>query len=319
MQFSVVICTYNRSHNLPGCIERLARQEGVDGLDWEVVVVDNNSTDDTEAVVERLAAEAPIAIRYVFEGEQGLNYARNRGVAESEGGYFCFVDDDILVGPGWLAALHAALEQNDADAVGGRIHLDESLVLPPWIRPDMYGFLGHQDYGDEPFQMDGKERYPFGGNMAFNRRVVDRIGHFNPKLGRKGAGQKRGELFKGAETDYFHRLAKAGGRIYYEPKAVVYHQILPFQITKRYFRTIHSNAGYQKAFTDQTDYPRTLGGIPLFLFPQFARGVGRYASQLARNGPDWAFRQRMTVGYLLGMMRGYAARKQNISASRGAH
>ncbi len=308
MQFSVIICTYNRSHNLPACVGRLAQQQGVEDLEWELVIVDNNSADATRETVERLAAESPIRIRYAFEKEQGLNYARNHGVLASTGKYFCFVDDDILVSPHWLAALYSALERNDADAVGGRIHLDDSTPLPAWINPEMYGFLGYQDYGDTPFQMDGFRRYPFGGNMAFNRRVVDRIGLFNPKLGRKGSGQKRGGLFKGAETDYFHRLAEAGGRIYYQPEAIVYHQILPFQLTKRYFRTIHFNAGYQKAFTDPKNHGRQLLGVPLFLFPQFARAVGKYLVQAATTGPDRAFRQQMTAGHFLGMIFGYSKR-----------
>ena len=309
MQFSVIICTYNRFQNLPACLGKLARQEKTEGLEWEVVVVDNNSTDRTPETVHDLARQLPINIRYVRESQQGLNHARNRGVMESRGEFFSFVDDDIATEANWLAAVYACFREYDADAVGGRILLDQTLRLPRWIKPEMYGFLGYQDLGDAGFQMDGVSNYPFGGNMAFNRRVVERIGLFNPKLGRKGAGQKRSELFKGAETDYFHRLAARGGaRIFYEPKAVVYHQVLPFQLTKKYFRTIHYNAGYQKALNDPRAYRRQLFGIPLFLFPQFGRSVSRYCRQLLSKGPDYAFHQQMIVGHFMGMMRGYARR-----------
>jgi len=92
--------------------------------------------------------------------------------------------------------------------------------------------------------------------MAFHRRVVEWIGYFNPLLGRKGAGRKRSELFEGAETDYFSRLAAAGeARIFYEPQAIVYHQVMPFQLEKRYFRTIHFDAGYQRAYHDDSGTP----------------------------------------------------------------
>ena len=309
MQFSVIICTYNRFHNLPVCLGKLAGQENAGGLEWEVVVVDNNSTDRTPETVHELARQLPIRIRYVREPQQGLNYARNRGVVESRGEFFSFIDDDITTEANWLAAVYTCFRNHDADAVGGRIHLDPTLSLPKWIKPEMYGFLGYQDLGDEEFRMDGVSNYPFGGNMAFNRRVVDRIGLFNPRLGRRGSGQKRSELFKGAETDYFHRLAASGdARIFYEPKAVVYHQILPFQLTKKYFRTIHYNAGYQKALHDPRAFKRRLFGIPLFLFPQFGRGVSKYLRQLIRRGPDFAFHQQMIVGHFVGMMRGYARR-----------
>jgi len=308
MDFTVIICTYNRASNLPICLGELSRQQNVGDMKWEVLVVDNNSTDNTRETVARLAEELPVSIRYTFESQQGLNYARNRGAQESLGDYFCYVDDDIRVASQWLAALFQTLKSNDADAAGGRIYLDDSIILPRWIKPEMYGFLGHQDFGESPFQMDGISKYPFGGNMAFHRRVIDKIGLFNPLLGRKGSGQKRAELFKGAETDFFHRLAAAGSRIFYAPAAIVYHQVMPFQLCKRYFRTIHYNAGVQKAYHDPQTYHRRLFGIPLFLFAQTARNIARYLGQFFTRGPDWAFRQQMTVGHFLGMMRGYMKR-----------
>lgn len=311
MDFTVIICTYNRSRGLPACIRKLAEQRGVESLDWEVLIVDNNSSDDTRLTVERLAAEEPIKIRYAFESQQGLNYARNHGMQASDGKYFCYVDDDILVDPNWLASLYSALEANDADAVGGRIHLDPGIRLPGWINEDMRGFLGYQDYGDSPFRMDGVERYPHGGNMSFNRRVVDKIGGFNPNLGRKGEGRKRGELFKGAETDYFHRLAAtADARIFYEPRSIVYHQILPHQLERKYFLTLHFNAGFQKAFYDTTEFSRHFMGVPLFLYPQSMRATGSYLGLLFSCGHNKAFRQLMTVSHFMGMMMGYRKRQR---------
>ena len=312
MDFTVIVCTYNRSANLPRCLDALAKQQDVEDREWEVLVVDNNSTDDTSEIVADLARKLPINVRYEREPEQGLNYARNTGIRKSDGKYFSYVDDDILVSRNWLSSLLESFEANDADAVGGRIHLDPSIILPKWIGydTDMMGFLGYQDFGDIPLRLDGRRQYPFGGNMSFNRRVVDRIGYFNPKIGRKGTGQKRSELFKGAETDYFHRLASSGEvRIYYAPDAIVYHQVMPFQLKKKYFRDIHFNAGYQKAAFDMNDYPRTLAGVPLFLFGQFARAVTRYGVQLLSVGPNTAFRQQMNIGYFLGMIMSYYKRR----------
>lgn len=310
MDFSVIICTYNRAGNLPRCLGALARQQGVEGLRWEVVVVDNNSKDGTRAEVERLSRELPITVRYAFEGQQGLNYARNTGIRQSTGTCFSYVDDDIEVSPRWLASLHRSFVTHDADAVGGRIHLDPGVKLPAWIRDEeTKGFLGYQDFGDEVFRMDGRRRYPYGGNMAFNRRVVERIGYFNPLLGRKGEGRKRSELFKGAETDYFHRLADSGEvSIWYEPDAIVYHQVQPFQLQKKYFRTIHSNAGYQRAFYDNQQFPHTIFGVPRYLYPMLLGNVAEYLRQLVVSGPNVAFRQQMTVGHMIGTMLGYHRR-----------
>lgn len=309
--FCIIVCTYNRSGNLESCLNALAAQKGTDRLDWEVLVVDNNSIDDTRETVRKLASRLPLRVRYLFEPEQGLNHARNAGVRNNQAKFFAFVDDDIHVNDQWLFSLFERFGETDGDSVGGRIHLDPGLAVPAWITKDMLGFLGYQDYGDEPFQMDGYKRYPFGGNMAFNRRVVDKIGYFDARLGRKGEGRKRGELFKGAETDYLHRLADAGGRIFYAPAAIVYHQIRPFQLKKKYFRTIHYNQGYQAAYLDQTEFERTLFGIPLFLFMQFARNLSKYLAQVLTQGTDAAFRQRMTVDNFWGRMHGYARRSLN--------
>jgi glycosyltransferase involved in cell wall biosynthesis len=308
VDFTVIVCTYNRCGNLPACLGALAAQQGVEAVDWEVLVVDNNSTDETPQAVDQLARELPIKVRYAREPQQGLNYARNCGVVNSQSTHFTFVDDDIQVSPRWLSALARAFAETDADAVGGRIHLDPSIELPPWIVPgsEIAGFLGYQDFGDEPFRMDGTSTYPFGGNMSFHRRVVGRIGLFDPKLGRKGEGRRRGELFKGAETDYFHRLAAAGGaRIYYEPRAIVYHRVQPHQLEQRYFLTIHFNAGFQRALYDTREFRRRAFGVPLFLYPQLTRAVAKYLGMLVSRGPNEAFRQLMTVGHFLGTMAGY--------------
>lgn len=316
MEFTAIVCTFRRAQNLPLCLGQLAKQKGVEGRQWEVLVVDNNSPDDTRETVARLAAELPIRVRYTREAEQGLNYARNHGVRASTSTYFSYVDDDILVSEGWLKALFDAFESNDADAVGGRIHLDPSICLPRWIRPDtdMRGFLGYQDFGDQPFFMDGRIQYPYGGNMAFHRRVVERIGYFNPKLGRKGEGRKREELFKGAETDYFHRLAAAGrARIVYAPAAIVYHRVMPFQLEKRYFRTIHFNAGYQRAYYDDAKFAHVVLGVPRFYYAQLARGIAAYLGQALTRGTDFAFRQQMNVAHMLGTMLGYHRRSRALS------
>jgi hypothetical protein len=94
-------------------------------------------------------------------------------------------------------------------------------------------------------------------------------------------------------------------QVQYEPGAIVYHQVLPHQLERKYLLTIHYNAGFQKAFYDGTSFRRRILGIPPFIYPQFARATGKYLGQLVTRGPDEAFRQLMTVGHFLGTMAGY--------------
>ena len=96
--------------------------------------------------------------------------------------------------------------------------------------------------------------------------------------------------------------------IWYEPDAIVYHQVQPFQLQKKYFRTIHSNAGYQRAFYDSQQFPHTIFGVPRYLYPMLLGNVAEYLRQLVVSGPNVAFRQQMTVGHMIGTMLGYHRR-----------
>lgn len=302
---SIIICTYNRSQNLPALIQKLEQQERIEELNWDVVVIDNNSSDDTKNVVQSITQHSKLNIRYIFEEKQGTSYARNRGINDTDSLYLAFIDDDILVSPMWLYHIYQPISQQNYDVIAGRIHLDQIQKLPKWITPTMYGFLGYQDFGETPIQLSGDRQFPFAGNMAFNRRVIDLVGYFNTRIGRKGSGTKGDAMFKGAEAEFFQRLAKAGGTFFYAPGAIVHHQILPFQLKKSYFRLIHYKAGYQRALFDKEPYKRRFLGIPLFLFPQLIRAYLKYINQIWNLGINAAFRQQMTAGYFVGMIHGH--------------
>jgi len=305
MDISIIICTYNRVDNLKECFDCLASQEISSTFTWEVLLVDNNSTDHTKQFTLDYAAQANFKLRYSFEAQQGLSHARNYGVNNSTGDIVIFIDDDIRVSKNWLQAIVYAFNTQQCDAVGGRIHIESPAKLPKWITPDMYGFLGHQDFGNEPRPMDGYKEFPFGGNMAVKRSVFDKIGLFDTSMGRKGAGLKKEELFKGEETDFFHRLADVGGRFYYQPEALVLHKILVHQLKPSFFLTLHNNAGLLAARKDLMSYRRTLLGIPWFIYPQLVRAIASYIQLCVTKGPNSAFRQLMTVNYFLGVMGGY--------------
>lgn len=306
MDFSVIVCTYNRAQNLPSCIEHLIAQRDVDNLEWEVVVVNNNSTDNTAAIIAALLKSSPIQLRCLFEPAQGLSNARNCGIRNSYGTHVVFIDDDIHVSPRWLRAYADIFRTYDCDAAGGRILVESPQSLPVWIQPDMMGFLGQLDYGDAAFEFDGRSRHPFGGNMAFHRRSLERVGDFNPNLGRKGAGASSEELFKGEETDYFRQVSASGGHIWYAPGAIVRHRILPYQLTRRFFLTIHYNEGYQSVALEAPYRGRKLLGAPVFVFPQALRALMRYIVQSLTRGPSRSVRQLMTFAYFVGRIRAFS-------------
>lgn len=305
MDISIIICTYNRVDNLKDCFDCLSAQDVDNDFKWEVILVDNNSSDHTQQATAHYAIRYDFMLRYTFESKQGLSHARNHGINTSSGAILVFIDDDIRVNKNWLQSIFNTFKNQQCDAVGGRIHIESPAKLPKWITPDMYGFLGHQDFGNEPRPMDGYNEYPFGGNMAVRRSVFDKIGLFDTNLGRKGTGLKKDELFKGEESDFFYRLASASGKFYYQPNALVLHKILAYQLKPGFFLTLHSNAGLLNARRDPIEYSRSLRGIPLFIFPQFVRSIEKYLLLCVTKGPYSSFRQLMNVAYFWGMLCGY--------------
>ena len=298
MELSVILCTYNRSNGLIRTLKSLQSQDLPKNFVWEVVVVDNNSTDDTPEKVREFAESSELVVRYVKEKKQGLSHARNKGVAEARGKYLHFTEDDEIADKDLIREIYGTFETFQCDCVGGRIYLKLEDEMPRWLTKDLWGFLGYLNYGDNALPMD-EQRYPFGGNMTFSREVFDRIGLFNINMGRKG-----NQLFGGEEVDFFRRLLSAGGKGVYQPKALVYHIIDKLRLKKTYFRTLHYNEGMQRALLDDNVYRRCWFGIPLFVFPQFLRSIRNYVSAIFSDGWNRSFRKEMNIWHFMGYMQG---------------
>src|SRR5262249_5851120 len=185
------ICTYNRSGSLRRTLESFASQVNLDCNSIEVLIVNNNCTDDTPQVIEEFQETLPI--RCVMEDCQGLSQARNRAVREFQGDVLLFTDDDIRFGPGWLAAYRDAIRRfPDADYFGGRVLPDWGQAKPRWILdkplPLIDGLLGWFDHGEETQPFGPTEPPPFGGSFAIRRRLFEKVGLFRVDLGTGGAG-----------------------------------------------------------------------------------------------------------------------------------
>jgi glycosyltransferase involved in cell wall biosynthesis len=311
MDISVVVCTYNRAATLARCLARLAAQQVPEGVGWEVVVVDNNSTDHTSRVVEDAAARG-LPVRYSRETNQGLCHARNRGIQDTRGAIVAYIDDDILTDPAWLSGMVSAFRETGCDAAGGSIHLEtEGRPLPSWLSRDMWGYLGYIDHGEERIVLDGVRHYPHGGNMAFRREVFGKVGGFDVTIGRKG-----NKLFKQSETEFFHRLVPTGAKIVYEPAARVRHIIKPGELSKSHFRTLQLRHGEQRAGRETAFYPRSVMGVPLFTIPALWRSLGKYLAA-AHGEPGPRFRREMDLWELMGYMWGRLMCYRNGRVSEG--
>jgi glycosyltransferase involved in cell wall biosynthesis len=228
-----VVPSFNRAESLSGTIESLLAQDP--SLPYEIIVVDNNSSDATRSVVETFGEKARGRLRYVFEGDQGLSVARNAGIAAAKGEIVAFVDDDAVASPNWLENLAATYRTHpDAWCVGGKIVLNPSVTLPSWFGPAsklLLGFLSHLDLGDDTIRLE----YPcevWGANFSVRREALSRVGFFDAGLGWSGKDRH----LAGDESELCLRIHRAGGAIYYCGQAKVTHVIEPARLRKPYFR-----------------------------------------------------------------------------------
>jgi glycosyltransferase involved in cell wall biosynthesis len=231
MKISVILCTYNRCRSLGRALESVAVSVLPPSIEWEVLVVDNNSTDQTAAVIARVSSSSPGRFRYLLEPRQGKSYALNTGIRQASGDVLAFMDDDVSVEPLWLKNLTALLEDAQWAGSGGRILLERGFSAPSWLslkgRYGMGGILALFDFGDEPCEL---HHPPFGTNMAFRKSIFEKYGGFRIDLGPRPDSEIRSE-----DTEFGRRIMMAGERLRYEPSAIVYHDVPPARLRKTYF------------------------------------------------------------------------------------
>jgi len=283
---TVLICTYNRAALLAETLDSLTRCR-VSPLRWNVIVVDNNSTDATRDVVVSRIAQYPVALTYLFEPRQGKSHALNTGLAATSAAIVIFTDDDVRVTEQWVdAACAAMLADPSIDYTGGHVRPIWEAPCPAWLdqeRADLWGTLAILDYGPEPFVFEERRRVPLGANMAVRRTLIDRVGGFAPELGRKGDS-----LMGQEQAEFFCRSRLAGARGLYEPAMGLDHHVPAARLTRDYFRRWWYWKGVSKSRLERR-HPVTELGVDLREVPAIA-GLPRFMVGGAfRDGAAWAF------------------------------
>jgi glycosyltransferase involved in cell wall biosynthesis len=230
MNVTVILCTYNRCQVLAKALDSVGASMLPDSVDWEILVVDNNSSDQTRDVVEDFCRRHPGRFRYVFEPQPGKSFALNTGIREAWGDVLAFTDDDVTVEPTWLQNLVAPLRDGGWAGVGGRTVLAEPFSPPRWLpltEPDSFEVLAASfDRGPKPCEL---REAPYGANMAFRKEMFLKYGGFQTDLGPRPGSQLRDE-----DTEFGRRLLAAGERLRYEPSAVAYHPLQKERVSKRH-------------------------------------------------------------------------------------
>lgn len=226
---SVVVCTYNREEHIENCIHSLLTQTLKRDL-FEIIVVDNASTDSTAAILERFSNEH--SFRIIYEAKPGLSIARNRGWREAAGKYIAYLDDDAVAHERWLEAACWAFENLSPkpQCLTGKITLAPEQPLPEWISEDLQVCLGYLDFGEKPLEMHSSTQQIIGANCHFTRSILEQTGGFDENLGRK-----KTLLLSGEETQLQRMIESRGGATWFHPDVAATHFVAKDRLSPQWF------------------------------------------------------------------------------------
>lgn len=258
---SVILCTHNRCESLARTLDSLKQMCVPADLTWELLVIDNNSSDRTPEIVKSFTSpRTTLPLKYIFEPAPGLSRARNRGIQESQGAIIAFIDDDVEVAREWLREVRNAFQQYDPLCVGGRVLLPENSPRPPWWDKGLMDVsVGKFDRGTSVivYQESDKELIGIGANIMFKRIVFEKYGLFRTDM-----GKEPGQLNTGEELEMMQRLRKQKELIIYYPNVLLYHCPSAERFSKRYLRQQAYSLGWWQ-FLMELDGPQPrILGIP---------------------------------------------------------
>jgi len=316
---TVVIATYKRAALLDATLHSLNAVRA-SGRVWEAIVVDNNSGDDTKAIVARHARDFAVPLRYLVETRQGRSSALNAGIAAASGAVIVMTDDDVQVDEGWLTAAGDAL-LGDAERsiryAGGPVEPIWEAPPPRWLdltRGDLWGTIAIQDHGADTFVYEVARKVPLGANVAAHRSLFDEVGGFRADLGRTTGATPLGQEV----PEWLMRVRAAGYSGRYVPSMRVRHHVPATRLTRPYFRRWWYGKGMSRAALERLQPITELGldlrrtphvfGVPRYMFGTAARDVTAWLRARAVGDIATAFRHQMMLAYFAGYLR---ARRQS--------
>jgi glycosyltransferase involved in cell wall biosynthesis len=313
MKLTVAIPTYNRAELLRRTLESLSKAEQPRGLETVVMVVDNNSTDETRAMVEECQATFDLNLRYLFEPRQGKSRALNTAIENAEGDLLGMLDDDEEVAENWLAEIARVFlnRWDEVDFIGGRYIPQWELPPPAWLPQRYTGVVGFSNPGEEELAYGSsfKGMMP-GGNAVVKLSVLREVGGYNESLGPVGKN------LMGCEDDeMYHRLLDAGKRGFYCPKLNIHHRVPAYRLTKKYFRRWCYGWGASQSVIDahRPDYdgPRVFG-VPRYLYGNAARDTLQMLRSILQRDTNQAFAHELSLWVLAGFFK-----ERNLAGKQG--
>jgi GT2 family glycosyltransferase len=294
--YTVALCTHNHVDRLERTLADLSNLHSPKAA-WELLIIDNASRDATPELLARHVWPSSWQTRVVREEKLGLSHGRNRAIAEADGEYIIFMDDDETADPDWLCAYERLIQSKQPDAFGGRIQVLFEDDRPAWLTDELLGFLGELNRAQEITPLVDPGTSFYGGNFGFRRVVCEKISGFDAQLGRKGTDNTGGE-----EVDFYRRLLTAGFQVWWTPEAVIHHRIQAAKLSRSYFLDLHYRQGRMEGNRKRGAASRM---PPLYLFSQLLRSCKRAISQRLRLGHNNSLRLEMNITYFVGFIYGW--------------
>ena len=300
VDLSLLVCTYNRCNDLRELLETALAQQ-TDGLfEYEVVVVDNNSTDDTRAVVEEMIAAGRQRLRYFFEPKQGKSHALNHGLQVLRGWAYVITDDDFLLPPNWVKEIFLGFKNNpDVAFVSGKVLPSWQGKCPPWLTQRHWSAIAMADYGDKQFLTDESNQICLLA-CAFRSADVAAVGGYHNDLGpekdRTGATE---------DLELLTRLWKAGRKGLYLPHIFFHHKVTADRLTKTYHRKWHRDHGRSyaiMAFDNRQPARFRLFNVPAYLYRAAVTDAVKWLSCMLTGRRDKAFLYEAQLQFFMGFL-----------------
>ena len=296
-RMTVAVCCYNAAEYLETLIRQLEALHCP--IPFEILIVDNNSTDHTADVVANLAKDSSVPIRYVLERQQGIPFARNRAIDESlHNEFLAFIDSDELPGNKWLESAYTGLDFHKVDCVGGEIRLNLS-ERPGWLSDSLLPFLGKVDHGDIPIRVVDRSTPVWSGNVAYRTALFDDGLRFDTRYNRKGTG-----IGGGSDGIMFRTLLGRKCHIRYEPEMCITHFIPDNKLRRTYFLKLHFTAGKKAGMYEMSWDGAILFGAPRYMYQQLVMKAFLALKLLFTRDSEY-MREAMNVSYLYGVMSGF--------------
>lgn len=300
LDVSVIICTHNRCDLLAEAMESVLSQV-TEEIHYELIVVDNNSTDGTKGVIGAFISRGHPNLRYVFESKQGLSNARNAGLEHARAPIVAFTDDDVRVARDWVRVIKRTFDQHPEVAfISGKVLPRWNAEPPSWLTSEHWSALALQDHGDTPFYSNiSRPVCLVGASLAIRREVFRIVGNFNPAFARIGASSSD-------DHEWELRVWNAGQQGLYVPELIVTADVQVERMDKAYHRLWHTGHGVSRAMMrDPADERASayLFGVPAPMFRQFAGNAAGWVANKVRGNEARAFACELRLRWLRSFVR----------------